>query len=591
VHSNRFKQPFHLGYFEMTHIALFGDLVHGPTQAHRRRTGFDIGNEPTRDGGLAITLAVDGSADPEHLNVTVQGPARFAGVFTVARATLAAGTPVCLVPPAIHEPQTGATTLHAQPGLWVYDRTAFAAAGAGFAVSRVWTHDGVAVVGETDTSYARRAGDEAVVIGLVEQAAAGGGAGIAAAAVPLPAAQPEPEVPTVRLSDADSAVVVEGLDATATHVALTIAAPSPYAGSYTVPLADLAAGQPVCLAVPTAMAGAGNLLTARPGLWVYDPAAYAAASATFGVEYAWTDDNGAVLDADELTWTRSTYRAVRFREVAAAVGQAVAATSDPVPAITIPTTVIAAGAPRPVGLGSIFAGRRAIAFATSATVAGLAATQRLLSRDNGGSTNTPGVQITTSGNVQIITGGPTVGAFTLPNLTTSAAGIVSLANPKIVIAASADLDRYGAAANRQTIFAKGAGTAVNSVGADATAHDASLAFHPAGALFARPNVGSWSEPFSGTVHGWVWIHDAPIPAETLRDALFEPVAASVDVVEWLPRLLPDDGTVMIGGVSVTPRVFLRGERYDQYEASPGVWVVPNRGSAGGNLSLLNGAFA
>lgn len=567
----------------MTHIALFGDLVHGPTQANRRRPGPDIGHEPTTEGGLAVTLSVTEQSGSGLLTVTVQGPARFASLHTVDKASLGAGVPHCLVPPAIHESEPGAPELHAYPGLWIYDRTAFARAGSSFAVSRSWTHDGGAVAGETATVYHRRAGDELVSIGLVEAVLGLDGGGIAAEAAPLPAAPPEPEpepkpdLPTLKVSDADCAVIVEGVDAMATHVTLSIAAPSPYAGSYQVALVDIVAGQPVCLVPPEVTEGADGTLSARAALWVYDPAVMT----TFSVDYAWIDSDGvAIPDADATEWTRTTYRAVRLRETATGLVADVTALSGTVPAITVPATVVSAARPI-IPTAGLLADHRAMTFAASMTFDTTPATafEHILSSGSGALGLSRRVSPETTFRLQH----GSVEGFA--SISTSVVNVQDAARPRVLMVSSIDLDKTadfilhffitnGAVSQTRALSTASISGTDRLVGITSM-----LAQNAAGNL-----------PFLGTVHGFIWLHSAFIAPETLRNALFEPVATSIDPTGFMPRLLPDNGTVTIGGSPVTPLVFLRGNNFDQFDDG-GTWKVPNRGSAGGNFTLPMGAFA
>lgn len=396
----------------------------------------------------------------------------------------------------------------------------------------------------------------------------------------------------LELSDEDSALRIDGFSPDAERVILTVLAPSPYAGTYEADLATLAAGSPVCLRVPEITVGTGNALTAQPALWVYDPAVYAANSAVFALGYAWVTDTGTVLAVEGLSFTRSTYRAVRFREIAeGATGLQVTVHSATLPAITVPATVIASGAPRPVSLASIFpTGLRAFSFACAVSPSLYATTQRLLSRDVGATSNLPGVQITTGGNLTVTSGGTGITNLTL----TGASGASTVGRPRVSIAASVDLDRYGEAANRAMSWVQNGvltGGDVLRVGADATAHAAGLVNNPLGAFFARLNT--FAEPFVGTAHAWVWLHDAAIKADKLGAALFEAVPTTVDPTGWAPRLLPQNGAIVVDGVTIVPKVFITGDNFGQEETSPGsgVWQVPNRGSLGGFLPLTNGAFA
>lgn len=383
----------------------------------------------------------------------------------------------------------------------------------------------------------------------------------------------------------DGELVISGVDDSATALVFTLDAPARYAGTYEIDLVAMAEGTPINLVPPSISGGPTGTLTLLPGLWAYDATAYAAASVLWAVQFEWLSDGATIADASGLTYVRASNGAITVRETVptAPTGQVVSVDSAALPAIAAATTTIALGAPRPISLGSIFADTRTIAFATQVTFAGLAATQRILSR-NSASTNAPGVQVTTSGNIQIISGGASVS-----NITTSAPSIATSSALKVTIAASADLDRYGAATNRNTIYASSSAAAASRVGADATAHGGSLRLNPAGSLFAAPNSPDWDQPFSGIIHEWVWITDAAIPAEALRDALF--IADPTDPTGWAPRALPSDGAVVIGAATVTPKVFIRGANFGQTEGPPGTWTVPNYGSAGGTLTLLNGAFA
>jgi hypothetical protein len=207
---------------------------------------------------------------------------------------------------------------------------------------------------------------------------------------------------------------------------------------------------------------------------------------------------------------------------------------------------------------------------------------RLATRDG-----TPTIGVHTSGTGQIQSGSATSGG----NINVSSAGdIYSLPRPRVSLAAAADLDRFGSNIRVEQWVANGTTADLRST-TNATVVPPETVLTQIVSLFGRPNGPTFTDPLVGTIHGWLWMHSAPIRAEKLRDALFEAVPTTVDPTGWAPRLLPEDGTVEIDGLPVTPLVFLRGERLDQFEAAPGLWVVPNRGSAGGTLSLLNGAFA
>jgi hypothetical protein len=187
---------------------------------------------------------------------------------------------------------------------------------------------------------------------------------------------------------------------------------------------------------------------------------------------------------------------------------------------------------------------------------------------------------------------PGISGRSLPSAVSfsQSAGSAPFARPKGVLVGSVDLDRTLAADTRAILLYRDSAGAVTNTSTTATPYDPGETLDTSSwRLLSRGN-STHSNPFVGTLHGFIWLTDAAIPPALLLDALYEPVASAVDVTGRLPRLLPDDGAVLINDVPVTPRVFLRGVRFDQFETSPGVWVVPNRGSAGGNLSLVNGAF-
>jgi hypothetical protein len=81
-----------------------------------------------------------------------------------------------------------------------------------------------------------------------------------------------PTVSTFQVTGGSGGVTIT-VGAGAASLDIDVVSPAVYAGSYTIALADLAAG-PVNL-VPVAaegVQGAGNQLTVRPGLWIYDGA-------------------------------------------------------------------------------------------------------------------------------------------------------------------------------------------------------------------------------------------------------------------------------------------------------------------------------
>lgn len=563
-------------------IALSGDLMYAAAQAHRRPAAPDIGHLPTTDNGHAVVLSVTDNPGMVNPTVTVQGPEHFAGVYAVDRAKLAEGMPHCLVLPGIDGNVPGATELHARSGLWIYDKAAFGRAATAFTVSRCWTHDGVAVPGETDAVYLRREGDGAVDIGLREQATALVVGPVTAEAVPVSAAVPD--LPRLQISDTDSDMVVEGVDATATHAVLGIGAPSPYAGQYQVALADLAAGQPICLVPPVITVGPDRMLSARAALWVYDPEAYATDGTDFTVEYAWiTEDDALVAGASDLIWTRSTYRAVRFRETASGVGGSVPVFSPELPAVPVPATTTTT--PRPIALGSLLTDRRAISFATMATYTGLPATvgQRLLSRSD---TATQGPRPLTAGSTAFRTQYISNNGVQ-PSLS-SVSNLQDPARPKLLLISCGDLDKAGGAGTILTHFITN-GAVTSDVSFATNAVDPADRIVAITSLLARDLGPTFAEPFLGTLHGFIWISAEPFTAVQLRDALFEQVPLDIDPTGYLPRILPDDGTVIIGGSPVTPLIYLRGSSFGQFDDG-GTWKVPNHGSAGGTLTLLNGAF-
>lgn len=385
----------------------------------------------------------------------------------------------------------------------------------------------------------------------------------------------------LEVSDDDSAIVVTGLNEEATHYELVIEPPSAYAGTYSASVADLAAGLPVKLRDPVLTAN-GRQLTATPALWVYDPAVYEASNEVFTRSSAWKTDTGALLDGQTLIWQRNTYRAVEFyEEVYAADGVTLrSATSNLIPAIPIPVTNVFPAAARPVNIGTLMEGKRAFSMATAMTMQEVVQNMRIASRDS-----TPTVGSHTSGTAAFQTG---TGASTGGNVSLGSVGNAYTANSPVCFASSGDLNRFGSNIRAQMWVGSNLVNDLRTITSDVIV-DPTLFLTPITGLFARLNN---ADPLRASIRGWFWLDDRPIPANKLRDALFEPVPVGVSAAGFLPRLLPDDGTVIIDGASITPLVFIRDQFFGQFQQPPGTgpWVVPNRGRAGGTLALPNGAF-
>ena len=173
-----------------------------------------------------------------------------------------------------------------------------------------------------------------------------------------------PIIPDLSSPDADF-IISNVFDNTIT---IQVLSPAEYVGTYpNIDLSILAQGIPINLKLPVISGGPTGTLTALPGLWIYSTTAYSSNATSFIVEYAWvTEDNSIITGANDLTWNRSTYRAIRFREIATGVTGPVEEFSAELAAITVPAATFSASRGI-VPTAGLLKGHRAMSFAVQAT--------------------------------------------------------------------------------------------------------------------------------------------------------------------------------------------------------------------------------
>jgi hypothetical protein len=223
-------------------------------------------NVPTEPGELiSTTTTIDGiieiTAQPGILNVTINTPVEYAGVYNIDTALLDTG-PVNLVPAAISGTTDLGDTLTAIPGLWVYDPTAGAPT-----IAANWQSDGTDVSpAATGTTFDITAAEQGTDVSYLEQASDTYGARIEVSNVLIIPPDPADLISTT--ITIDGTIEITAQDGV---LQLIVNTPAEYAGTYDVNTADLDNG-PLNI-VPSSISGTaalGETLTATPGLWVYD---------------------------------------------------------------------------------------------------------------------------------------------------------------------------------------------------------------------------------------------------------------------------------------------------------------------------------